>query len=57
MFRAGIEPNGGLEKEIQMAPGRVLTTAGMNCGFNDVNRIKAASMALIPSATASAAAR
>jgi hypothetical protein len=57
MFRAGIEPNGGLERQIQLAPGRVLTTAGLNCGFNDVNRIKAASMALLPSATAPAQAR
>ncbi len=54
MFRAGIEPNGGLEKQVQMAPGRVLTTAGMNCGFNDMNRIKCASMALVPTASAKA---
>jgi len=57
LFRAGIEPEGGLERQIQLPVGRVLSTVGLNCGFNDLNRIKCASLALGPTATARATER
>ncbi|MBN2506282.1 MAG: hypothetical protein JXQ71_06275 [Verrucomicrobia bacterium] len=53
-FRAGIESEGGLEKQIQLPAGRVLGTVGLNCGFNDLNRIKCASFVLGTTATARA---
>jgi hypothetical protein len=54
MCRGGSEPAGGLERQVQLPPGRVLSTVGLNCGFNDLNRIQSSSLALAPTATARA---
>lgn len=51
LFRDGVDLQSGFEKEIRLASGRVLVSAGLNCMFNDVNGIKAVSAALVPTAT------
>jgi hypothetical protein len=48
LFRGGIDLESGFEKAVRLPEGRVLTAAGLNCGFNDVNRIRARSAMLIP---------
>jgi hypothetical protein len=53
-FRAGVEPQGGLEKRVRLAPGRVLIAAGLRCASNDVAGISARSALLQRSATAQA---
>lgn len=53
-FRAGVEPNGGLEKRVNLAAGRVLTSVGLRCASNDVAGISARSAAIALSATARA---
>lgn len=45
-FRGGQDLQGGCEKVIRLAPGRILISAGLNCMFNDVNKIKGASARL-----------
>lgn len=54
LFRAGVDQTSGFEKEVRLPPGRVLTAAGLNCMFNDVNGIRARSVALVQTATGSA---
>jgi len=56
-FRGGIEPEKGPEKQVRCEAGRVLTSAGLNCMFNDINGIKATSAALVRTATADASKR
>jgi hypothetical protein len=51
LFRDGVDREGGFEKQVHLEPGRVLISAGLNCGFNDANGIKAASATLAPTAT------
>ena len=50
-FRAGVEPDKGLEKTVLLESGRVLTGAGLRCGSNDVTAIRAASARVTRSAT------
>lgn len=50
LFRGGIDLDSGFEKTVRLPPGRILTSVGLNCGFNDVNRIKATSARLIRTA-------
>ncbi len=50
-FRAGIQPDGGLEKTVRLDAGRVLTGAGLRCSLNDVKGIRATSARLRPTAT------
>lgn len=45
-FRVGIEAEGGLEKEVRLQPGRVLTAVGLRCSQNDVAGIRASSARL-----------
>jgi hypothetical protein len=49
-FRAGFEPNGGLEKIVRLEEGRVLTSMGLRCSVNDVGGISGSSAALIRTA-------
>ncbi len=51
-FRAGIEPNGGLERRVRLEGNRVLISAGLRCSFNDVAGINARSAELHRTATA-----
>ncbi len=51
-FRAGIEPNGGLERKVRLEEGRVLISAGLRCAFNDVAGISARSAKILRTATA-----
>lgn len=53
-FRAGVEPNGGLEKTIRLEPGRVLISAGLRCSFNDVGGIRGKSAVVSRTAMGSA---
>ena len=46
-FRGGIEPAKGPERNVRLAPGRAITAAGLNCGHNDIDRIRAASHRLV----------
>ncbi len=50
LFRGGGDRESGFEKQVRIEKGRVLTSAGLNCMFNDVNGIKATSAALIQTA-------
>jgi hypothetical protein len=51
-FRGGVDLLSGVERQVRCAPGRVLTSAGLNCMLNDVNGIRATSAVLRPTATA-----
>jgi hypothetical protein len=46
-FRGGIDLESGVERQVNVAPGRVLTSAGLNCMSNDVNGIRGDSARLI----------
>lgn len=46
LFRDGKDLTSGFERQVRVAEGRVLTGAGLNCSFNDVNGIRAESMRL-----------
>jgi hypothetical protein len=50
-FRGGADLVSGVEREVRLEPGRVLTAAGLNCMLNDVNGIRAESAAVVRSAT------
>ncbi len=51
-FRGGSDLKSGVERQVRLdAADRVLTSVGLNCGFNDVNGIKAQSARLINTAT------
>lgn len=50
LFRGGSDHNSGFEKTVRVEAGRVLTSAGINCGFNDVNRVRATSARWTPTA-------
>jgi len=50
-FRAGVEPNGGLERKVRLEEGRVLISAGLRCAFNDVAGISARSARIVRTAT------
>lgn len=52
-FRGGADLVSGVEKQVRLEPGRVLTSAGLNCMLNDINGILATSAVLKPTATAS----
>jgi hypothetical protein len=54
LYRGGSDLKSGFEKEVRLEPGRVLTSAGLNCMFNDVNGIKASSSKLMLSASGEA---
>ena len=51
-FRGGVDLVSGVEREVHTEPGRVLTSAGLNCMHNDINGIRAESARLIRTATA-----
>lgn len=51
MFSGGIEPDRGPERQINLEPGRILKAAGLNMGFNDIDRIAGSSAVLRPSAS------
>ena len=53
-FRGGLDLEGGVERQIRCEAGRVLTSAGLNCSFNDVNGIRGTSARPVQSATAQA---
>ncbi len=50
-FRGGIDLVSGVEKELRLEPGRVLTSVGLNCMSNDINGIHGTSAVLVPTAT------
>jgi len=52
-FRGGVDRESGIERQVRLDPGRVLTSAGLNCMHNDVNGIKADSAVLVRSVTGS----
>ena len=45
-FRGGADLVSGVEREVHTGPGRVLTSAGLNCMHNDINGIRADSAEL-----------
>ncbi len=51
-FRGGADLESGVERQINLPPDRVLTSAGLNCMFNDVNGIRADSARLVRRAAA-----
>ena len=51
-FRGGIQPEGGLEAQVRLEDGRVLSSAGLRCSLNDVKGIRATSVRLIATAAA-----
>ncbi|MBN2473936.1 MAG: hypothetical protein JXB62_04980 [Pirellulales bacterium] len=53
-FRGGGDLVSGVEREVRLEPGRILTSAGLNCSFNDINGIRATSAVLMATATAKA---
>jgi hypothetical protein len=53
-FRGGVEPAKGPERAVRLDPGRVITSAGLNCGHNDINRIRATSRRLVRTAASRA---
>ena len=46
LFRGGVDLKSGFEKAVRLDKGRVLTAAGLNCMFNDVNGIRGSSARL-----------
>ena len=54
VFRAGVEPDKGPERHVNLEAGRVLTAAGLNCMHNDIDRIRARSAVLVRTAAAEA---
>jgi hypothetical protein len=50
LFRGSVDRKSGAEKIVLLSRGRMLTSVGLNCTLNDVNRIKARSPALCPTA-------
>ncbi|HAK95512.1 MAG TPA: hypothetical protein DCM87_11020 [Planctomycetes bacterium] len=54
-FRGGKDLESGVEREVRIERGRVLTSAGLNCMLNDCNGIRAASARIVQTAAAAAA--
>ncbi|MBC8872832.1 MAG: hypothetical protein H8E44_25645 [Planctomycetes bacterium] len=52
-FRGGADLESGVERQVNLPAGRVLTSAGLNCMHNDINGIKAQSAVLVRTATGS----
>jgi hypothetical protein len=52
LFQGGIDTKSGFEKNVKLDGNRVLTGAGLNCNFNDVNGIKGTSAKLTKTAEA-----
>jgi len=52
-FRGGADLESGVERQVNLPAGRVLTSAGLNCMHNDINGIKAESAVLVRTATGS----
>jgi len=50
-LRSGWEADAGLEAEVTLPPGYVLTSVGLNCMHNDVSAIKAESAELVRTAS------
>ena len=50
-FRGGSDLKSGVEKQVRLEEGRVLTSAGLNCMLNDINGIRATSAKLSVTAT------
>ncbi len=42
-FRGGVDRESGVEKQVRLSPGRILTSTGLNCMHNDINGILATS--------------
>jgi len=53
-FRGGIDLVSGVERQVNLEPGRVLISAGLNCMHNDINGIRADSAVLVPTVSGSA---
>lgn len=52
-FRGGADLESGVERQVNLSAGRVLTSAGLNCMHNDINGIKADSAIPVRTATGS----